>query len=303
MGAFDWIELSLAALLTGLAYFGQSRIYPFLVKLAARPWVCVVLVGALPVVLRLALIPNHPIPTPQVADDFSYLLLADTLRHFRLANPVHPLFPFFESFFVLQQPTYSSIFSPGQGIVLAAGWNLFGNPWAGVALSIAALCAGCYWMLRAWTTPVWSLVGGLFAALTFGPLSQWMNSFWGGAVSGFAGCLVFGALPRLRNAGRLVYAGLLGLGIAIQLLARPFETVLLGIIVVIYFGFEIRRWPTVRVVLSGLVPVLLAFGFQGVYDHAVTGSWTTLPYQVRPLRVRSSGNIYVSGRMPSRTAS
>lgn len=280
MGAFDWIELSLAALLVGLDSSWRSRVYPLLVAIAGRPWFCAGLVAALPVILRLALIPNHPIPTPQVADDFSYLLLADTLRHFRFANPTHPLFPFFETFFVLQQPTYSSIFSPGQGIVLAVGWVLTGNPWAGVALSIAALCAGCYWMLRGWTTPVWSLVGALFAALTFGPLSQWMNSFWGGAVSGFAGCLVFGALPRFRNTGRLVYALLIGLGIAIQLVTRPFETVLLVIVVALYFGFEIRRWPGVRAVTVGIAPVLLAIAFMGTYNHAVTGSWTRLPYQV-----------------------
>jgi hypothetical protein len=280
LGGLDLIELALALVLVGFTFFWRSHLYPALTALARRPRICLLVIGALPVALRLALIPNHPIPTPLVADDFSYLLLADTLRHFRLANPAHPLSQFFATLFVLQQPTYSSIFSPGQGIVLAAGWNLFGNPWAGVAASVAAMCAGCYWMLRGWTTPVWSLVGGLFASLTFGALSQWMNSFWGGAVSGFAGCLVFGALPRLRDTGRPVYSALLGLGIAIQLLTRPFESALLVIVVAIYFGFEVRRRPNPRVILSGLAPVVAALVFTGIYNHAVTGSWTTLPYQV-----------------------
>lgn len=280
LGGLDLIELALAFVLIGFAFFWRSHLYPALTALAARPRICAVVVGGLPVVLRLALIPNHPIPTPQVADDFSYLLLADTLRHFRLANPAHPLSQFFATLFVLQQPTYSSIFSPGQGIVLAAGWNLLGNPWAGVVASVAAMCAGCYWMLRGWTTPVWSLVGGLFAALTFGALNQWMNSYWGGAVSGFAGCLVFGALPRFRDTGRPVYSALLGLGIAIQSLTRPFETVLLVVVVAIYFGLEIRRRPGLRVVLSALAPVTAALAFTGFYNHAVTGSWTTLPYEV-----------------------
>ncbi len=280
LGGLDLIELALALVLIGFTFFWRSRLYPALSALAARPKICVVIIGALPVVLRLALIANHPIPTPQVADDFSYLLIADTLRHFRLANPAHPLSQFFSTLFVLQQPTYSSIFPPGQGIVLAAGWNLFGNPWAGVVASVAAMCAGCYWMLRGWTTPVWSLVGGLFAALTFGALSQWMNSFWGGAVSGFAGCLVFGALPRFRDTGRTMYSALLGLGLAIQIVTRPFESVLLVVVVGIYFGMEIRRRPNLRVVLSAIAPIAAALIFTGFYNRAVTGSWTTLPYEV-----------------------
>ncbi len=280
LGSLDLIELALAALMAALAFFWHSRIYPALSALSARPWACVLLIAALPVLLRIALLRDHPIPTPQVADDFSFLLIADTLRHFRLANPVHPFYPFFESLFLLQQPAYASIFPPGQGIALATGWSVFGNPWAGVALSIAALCAGCYWMLRGWTTPFWSLLGGLFAALTFGPLSQWMNSFWGGAVSGCAGCLVFGALPRFRDTGRSRYAALVGSGIAIQLLTRPFESILLTAVAAVYFGLEIRRWPGARAVLGGLTPVIAGLAFTGAYNHAVTGSWTTLPYQV-----------------------
>ncbi len=93
----------------------------------------------------------------------------------------------------------SRFFRSGQGLILAIGWTIFGHPWAGVALSVGALCALCYWMLRAWTTPGWALVGGLLAVIEFGPLSQWMNSYWGGAVSACAGCLVFGSLPRLRR--------------------------------------------------------------------------------------------------------
>ena len=178
-------------------------------------------------VLRLLLLGHYPIPEPAVSDDFSYVLLADTLRHLRLANPPHAFPQFFETFFVLQEPTYSSIFPLGQGLVIAAGWLVFGHPWAGIGLSVGALCAFCYWMLRAWTTPGWSLIGGLFSVFLFGPLSQWMNSYWGGAVSGCAGCLVFGALPRLRQTGRMRDGPLLGLGLALQILTRPFESVLL----------------------------------------------------------------------------
>src|ERR1700722_1185193 len=198
--ASDLVEITLAIAIVALGW--RRWIQPLSQKLAPRTGLCVAILFLLPIALRLALLPQYPIPSPNVADDFSYLLSADTLRHFRLANPTHPLHQFFETFFVLQEPSYQSIFPPGQGLILAIGWTILGRPWAGVAIGIGALCALCYWMLRAWTTPGWALVGGLLAVIEFGPLNQWMNSYWGGAGAACGGCLVFGSLPRLRVDGR-----------------------------------------------------------------------------------------------------
>ena len=181
-------------------------------------------------------------------DEFSHLLVADTLRHFRLANPPHALHQFFETSFVLQEPTYSSIYPLGQGLALSLGRAIFGHPWAGVILSTAAFCALCYWMLRGWTTPAWALAGGVLAVLEFGPLCYWMNSYWGGALAAAAGCLVFGALPRLRANGRTRDAVLLGAGLGLHLLTRPYESVFLLLSVVLFFlaltaRGESRRTP------------------------------------------------------------
>src|SRR5579863_1489506 len=233
-GASDFLELALAAFFLALALVSRPWIEPYARKLAPHTGWCMLLLAALPVVLRLAMLPQHSVPSPSIYDEFGHLLVADTLLHFRLANPVHPLHQFFETFFVLQTPSYASIYPIGQGLILAIGWTLFGHPWAGVALSIGALCALCYWMLRAWTTPGWALVGGLLAVIEFGPLSQWMNSYWGGAGAACAGCLVFGALPRLRGNGRAAYAVLLGLGIGLAWLCRPYETIFLLLSVLVY---------------------------------------------------------------------
>jgi hypothetical protein len=197
-GAADFILLILAALLALFA-LGWRWTEPYAARLARRTAWCMLALGALPVALRLALLPHHPVPFPDIYDEFSHLLVADTLRHFRLANPAHPMHRFFETFFVLQQPTYSSIYPIGQGLSMAVGRMIFGHPWAGVLMSAAAFCALCYWMLRGWTTPGWALVGGVLAVIEFGPLNKWMNSYWGGAFASAGGCLVFGALPRLRN--------------------------------------------------------------------------------------------------------
>jgi hypothetical protein len=279
-GAADFLELALASLGVALVLC-RARFQEAARRFAERTGWCMLLLALLPVALRLALLSRFPVPSPSGADDFSYVLLADTLRHFRLANPVHPLHQFFEAVFTLQEPSYSSTFPMGQGLILALGWTLFGHPWAGVAISIAALCALSYWMLRAWTTPGWALTGGLLAVAIFGPLCPWMNLYWGGAVSASAGCLIFGALPRLRQTWRTRDAVLLGAGMGIQALARPFESVFVALAVALFFGRDWLRLPSARrgAALAALafLPALLLILAQ---NQQVTGSFTTLPYQV-----------------------
>src|SRR5215469_148141 len=99
-GLADYIELGTVLLVAG-ALLGRSWIEAGIRWIAARPWWAMGLLGALPIALRLFLLPRHPVPIPQTSDDFSYLLLGDTLAHLRLTNPPHPMSRFFETVFVL----------------------------------------------------------------------------------------------------------------------------------------------------------------------------------------------------------
>jgi hypothetical protein len=232
--------------------------------------------AVLPVALRLALLARHPMPSPDVYDEFSHLLVADTLRHFRFANPPHALPQFFETFFVLQSPSYSSIYPIGQGLVLGIGSALFGTPWAGVLLSMAAFCSLCYWMLRGWTTPSSALLGGMLAVFEFGPLNQWTNSYWGGGYSAAAGCLVFGALPRLRRGYKARDAVLLGLGLGLHLLSRPFESIFLVLSVLLFLIPDFKKLAK-PALITALV-CLPAIGVVLAQNKEVTGGWMKLPY-------------------------
>src|ERR1041385_3466853 len=104
-GAADILEVTLAVLLVLAAMFSRPWIEPFVNGFAQQTRRCMWMLAILPVALRLLLLVHHPVPTPDVYDEFSHLLMADTLRHFRLANPPLPLPQFFETFFVLQDPT------------------------------------------------------------------------------------------------------------------------------------------------------------------------------------------------------
>ncbi|MGA2132669.1 MAG: hypothetical protein ABSH50_10275 [Bryobacteraceae bacterium] len=240
------------------------------------------LLTLLPIVLRVALLPQAPPPLPRTPDDFSFALLGDTLAHFRLANPPHPMARFFETNFVLQEPSYSSIYPLGQGIALAFGQLVFHQQWAGVLLGAGLFCGLCYWMLRVWVSPTGALVGGLLAAFQFGPLQYWMNTYWGGSLAAAGGCLIFGALPRLRRRARLRDAALLGLGLAVEWLTRPFETmlVLLGTLVFLLLTFRGRWRELARIASLAAIVLLPAGGLSLLQNREVTGRWTTLPYRL-----------------------
>jgi hypothetical protein len=279
-GAIDFIELAVAGMLVALTLLWRPYIAPLSARLARRPVWCMVLLAALPVILRLLLLSSHPAPRPDLYDEFGHLLMADTLRHWRLANPPHAMHRFFETFFVLQQPTYSSIYPIGNALALALGWAIFGTPWAGVLICTAAFCALCFWMLRGWTTPGWALLGGVIAVFEFGPLNQWTNNYWGGGFSAAAGCLVFGALPR-RN------WTLLGLGLALHLLSRPYESIFLFIAVALYLVGQAvppvpntLAKPSFRALVPGVLLIAAALGITLLQNKDVTGHWTLLPYRL-----------------------
>ncbi len=211
-GAADFLELALAAWLVAV-FLLHPYAEPWLRRLASRPLMCLVLLAMAPVALRLALLPLHPVPRPEVADEFRMLAAAGNLRHFRWSSPAHPMAAFFEP---APDPATPA------AIPIAIG-QMVGEPWVGVVLSMAALIAACYWMLCGWTSPGWALAGGVLAVCAFGPLGAWMNGFRGGAVAALGGCLALGAVPRLARPPRWRAAVILAAGIALVLLTQLFQ--------------------------------------------------------------------------------
>ncbi len=231
--------------------------------------------GVLVLVVRAALLPVWPIPMPSIYDEFSYLLQADTFAHGRLANPAHPLWRFFESTYILQQPTYASRFPPAQGLVMALGQVIFGHPWFGVWLSAGLLAAALCWALQGWLPPGWALFGA-FIGLNLCLFSYWINSYWGGAVTAIGGALVTGAWVRITRAKRWRYAWLFGIGAVIVVLARPFEGLLLVVPALIALGMANR---TARVWLPIVLTGVAGASWLAYDNYRVTGHPLRLPYQ------------------------
>jgi len=238
------------------------------------------------IAVRLAVLPLLPVPFPGVHDEFSYLLLADTLAHGRLANPTHPMWVSFETFHVNWQPTYASKYPPAQGFVLALG-QLLGHPWIGALLSNAAMCAAILWMLQAWMPARWAFLGVVLAALKLGVASYWMNSYWGGAVPAAGGALVLGGLARMKRHASVRDALLTGLGIAILANSRPFEGLILCIPVGIYFlwwlvGKTKNRNSLAARLQRTAIPLAIVIVLTGLwtayYNQRLTGHALLFPY-------------------------
>jgi hypothetical protein len=247
-----------------------------LLEIVERWWAELAL-GGVVMALRAALLPVWPIPTPTIYDEFSYLLQADTFAHGRLANPPHPLWRFFESIYILQQPTYASRYPPGQALMMATGQVLFGHPWFGIWLSCGLLAAAMLWALQGWAKGRVLWIGaGMIAQMCF--FSHWMNSYWGGAVAATGSALVLGAAGRLRERVSAFHGIAFGVGAVILEYTRPFEGSLLLIVVFSWLLFVNRRRE-----MALWVPVMLigaaGAAWLGFYNDRVTGSPLRLPYQ------------------------
>jgi hypothetical protein len=255
-------------------------------EVARHRTLSIVLVGALALTVRAALLPLIPIPTPIVHDEFSYLLQADTFASGRLTNPTPPQWEHFESFHINMRPTYQSMYPPGQGAVLALGEVIFGHPWWGVWLSVGIMCGAVVWMLQAWVPPPWALLGGLFCVMRYATFSYWINSYWGGAVAAIGGTLLLGALARLLRKPGTRSALLFALGLVILANTRPYEGMVFSLPAILYLlvqSIRNRLWTTQflrRVVLPAMLVLVAAGAFDLYYNWRSTGNPLLMPYVV-----------------------
>ena len=262
------------------------RLEQRLVRFTQRPTFAMFTVFLAVIAIRLLLLPRFAVPVPFIHDEFSYLLMGDTFAHGRLANPTHPMWLSFETMHVNWIPTYSSVYTPAQGFVLAIG-QLLGHPWIGVLLSNSAMCAAILWMLRAWFPARWAFLGAVLVAAKFGFAHYWINSYWGGAAAATGGALVLGALARILRRATLREALLLGLGVAILANSRPYE----GLLFCIPAGCVFLWWLTGRAKKSAdlaarfktvffpLATVLiLTATFMACYNWRLTGNPLLFPH-------------------------
>jgi len=289
------IEAGLVLMVVWMSFMGSrsnsgaprfASIETWLSKLARRQTCSVLSVGLFVLALRIALLPILGVPEPDAHDEFSHLLAADTFAHGQLTNPTHPMWIHFESFHIIERPTYMTMYPPAQGLVLAFGERL-GHPWIGQLLVTAAMASALCWMLQGWLPPGWALFGATLVVLRLGILSYWLDSYWGGSVPALGGALVLGALPRLKRRPSAVHACLMAFGVAILANSRPYEGFLLSVpmaVAVAAWLFSRDAPPLSVTGVHVLLPLVLILGLvaggTAYYYQRVTGSPFRMTYEV-----------------------
>lgn len=249
-------------------------------------------------------------PVPRIHDEFSYLLLGETLASGHITNPSPPLPEFFDSFHVLMRPVHVSKYFPAQGIFLAIAERVNGHPEAGVWLIATLACAATAWMLQAWLNPAWGLLGGLLMVIEFGVFSYWSQSYWGGMVPALGGALAFGAIRRLWDRSSWQNSFWLGLGLVILGSSRPLEGLIavspVGVLFVVHL-YEKRSWRDAQFWSKAALPcfVILACGAfaLGAYNRAITGSAFKAPYALHEEQYQESPPFIFMPLRPKHTYS
>lgn len=292
---FTIAECALALVMVVLALTAPSagsRIFEKLEagvsSLAHHPVRQIMAVGAFAFLCRASILPWLGTPVPFAFDEHSLMLQAQTFLQGRLANPTHPFWQHFETYYINQIPAYGSMYFPGRGAPLLAGLLVAHNAWVGVWISVVLMCMAATWMLQGWVSMPMAFLGGLLVTIRLGIFSFWTNSYYGGAFTALGAMLVLGALARIWREPGWRQGLVMGAGMAILMLSRPYEGALLCLPIALALLLHLTKpkWKIAGPAIAKLaIPISLMVaasgGFLLVYNAATTGNPLKTAYSLQ----------------------
>jgi hypothetical protein len=249
--------------------------------------------------IQFAVATRYGWPVPALHDEFSYLLAADTFAEGRATNPTHPAWEFLETYHVLWHPTYQSKYPPGNGLVLAVGQVVGGQPIVGIWICLALCAALTFWMLRGWFSIVWAVVGATILLCNWPVTKLWGQTYYGGAPALLGGLLLFGAAARLQRGPSFINSLWLSLGLLILAVTRPYEGLIASLPVLLVLSIRavkasrgLRRQWLLSVLLPACLVLTCGFAALGWYHWRVTGSPWVWPYRLYEATYTRRTNVF-----------
>jgi hypothetical protein len=246
----------------------------------AAGWTGVIVgVAAAAYLVTTAMIQARPL-FPRMFDECSYAIGAQLLARGKLWLPQHQLADFFDSFFVVTRPVYSSIYFPGTFVAFApAAW--FGGPTWIIPVVLSGVSVGLLYHI------VTELAGdgaaGILAVawilslMSFRGLSVMMMSH---VVLIFLGLLMVWLWLRWGEAARRRWAWVLAIGAIAgwAAITRPVDAIAYALPVGVAILLSLRGKSlatTLALLVLGAMPFL---ALQAVHNVGVTGSAFRTPY-------------------------
>jgi hypothetical protein len=240
------------------------------------------------VVLSYYAIATHRDLFPHLHDEFQFLLQTRMLSEGRLWMPGHPLYDFFDTFYVLIQPKYAAQSFPGTAILFVPSIWLHVAPWKW-AILLSAIAIGVFYRVVA------EIAGGLPGLLCAMMLSKL-------SIFQYASTMILAQNPvtllglatiwmylRWRKHHTAWSAAWLGFIAGFAFITRPADALIFMIPVGLAMLLDLRRSRafSLRAFVPSCLRALLLPGFLGalpwialmlIFDRGVTGHWLITPF-------------------------
>lgn len=276
-----------ALLLAGVAQFGSRSLFRWLQRVRhVSPRTRAVTTLAVFVVaaayLTFTAFGQERALYPKYHDNQSYAVQAQIIASGRLWLPAHAHPDFFDTFHVIGQPVYASMYFPGAAMLFAVG-VLLHLPWWVVPILVAA---GCVALLYRVTAELIDGLAGLLAALWlvsliwFRHLSAMLMSH---TVLLLVGLAIIWAYLRWRRGKQLRWALLIGAFAGFGAITRPADALCYALPIGFGILLDLRdRWApdlfkTGAAIVAAAAPFL---ALQLVFNYGVSGHLLTSPYRV-----------------------
>jgi hypothetical protein len=216
---------------------------------------------------------------PLLHDEYQFLLQTRMLSIGRLWMPGHPLYDFFDTFYVLIQPKYAAQSFPGTAFLFVPSLWLHITQWKW-AILISAIAVGIFYRV---VTEIAGGLPGLLGAMLLTKVSVFRyvsTMILAQAPVTMLGLATIWMYLRWRRHRTAWSAAWLGFTAGLAFITRPADALIFMIPVGLAILLDLRRdWkPAISTLAAGFLGALPWIATLLIFDRGVTGHWLTTPF-------------------------